>query len=111
MTAAPIKLEGRALYWALAIVYAMGAARYERTRDFTAPGHSLGVQTVGRLTSQLSQVLAKLHDMEVMIEAGEAAPAQPRRRITTLREDVRTLLDAIGSRVRTLRERATASAS
>lgn len=105
MKPAPVKLEGRALYWALAIVYAMGASRYEQTREVTQPGHATGVQHVGRLTSQLSQVLGKLRDVEVTIEAGEADTARPRRRITTLREDVRAMLDAIGPRVRALLRR------
>jgi hypothetical protein len=66
MTAAPIKLEGAALYWALAIVYALGRATLERTRaNRQGLPDAAAMQRIGRLSSQILLVGTALRDLEI----------------------------------------------
>jgi hypothetical protein len=67
VTTAPIKLEGAALYWALAIVYALGRATLERARGNRQglPSH-VTLQRIGNLCRQLDRVSEALRDLEIV---------------------------------------------
>jgi hypothetical protein len=76
MTTAPIKLEGAALYWALAIVYALGRATLERART-NQDVSPRGCMRIGNLCTQIGRVADVLRDLEITGTAERARASDP----------------------------------